>query len=183
MIKLSDTTLKYLQNMLSKDYEVCITLKENSNKELEIENIIKGRLHISSNGTQRRMCEWASTPLTRVILHTHPNVSKSYPSKEDYTKVYKDKYVDVIESSLIFTSMGIFQMVNMKYGQSFKNDKDEEDDLKIIIDILDKDEFYPIFKDWRNGLIKDQDLKNEYSKISDKLSHIQNRIKLFFYPF
>jgi hypothetical protein len=176
MINLSIATIEYLKNKLLKGYEVCVRLKENRNNELDIESRIKGDVT-----NRRKSCNWGPTPLTRVILHTHPTVSKHYPSVEDYSKIYKNKYVDRVEHSLIYTPVGVFQLTNMKYGQSYINNEDDEEDLIFMIKVFDL-EFYQAYDEWRrnNDL---EELKIKYSNITNRMNQVLHRIKLVFYPF
>ena len=179
MIHFSKNTLTFLSKELQKNYEICASLDKNAQDEYEIKQYSGD---ISIQHSHRGMCEWSKITLTPVILHTHPIGTKSYPSKEDYSKVWKDKYVDVIQTSLIITPIGIFQMINTKYKETYKTSKNEINELDAIIKLYTDEEFYPEYKNWEKGILSDKELQDKYKTITDAMNMEQSRFKLLFYP-
>jgi proteasome lid subunit RPN8/RPN11 len=86
-----------------RDDEVCGFLKRNKeNKYLKLdeqENITKD--------FSRKSCQ--TKKYSKMIYHTHPSISKSYPSVEDIIKIIKLKN-KIIKISIIFTVWGIWQL-------------------------------------------------------------------------
>lgn len=84
-----------------RDDEVCGFLKSNrENNYLELDE----QENISKDYT-RNSCQ--TRKYKRMIYHTHPFVSKSYPSIEDIFKIMKNK---IIKVSIIFTRWGIWEL-------------------------------------------------------------------------
>lgn len=182
MIHFSQDTLDFLEEKLKENYEICSSLDVNDQGEYEIKQYSSAPPITLSNGSFRGVCFWNDIKLTPVILHTHPISSKSYPSKEDYSKVWKDKYVNVVYSSLIVTPVGIFQMINTKYETGYKIPKIKEDILNTIISKYTDKKFYPVYDKWRKQLISTEDLQQNYKTIANELNTKQSRFKLIFYP-
>lgn len=69
----------------------------------------------------------------------------------------------------------------MKYGESYVNDQDDENDLIFLLNMFQM-EFYEAYNNWKvnNNL---EQLKNKYSNISNRMNQVLNRINLVFYPF
>jgi hypothetical protein len=85
-----------------RDYEICGFLKSNrENKYLELDE----QENISTDFT-RKSCQ---TKKYKMIYHTHPLSSKSYPSSEDIFKIVKLKN-KIIKISVIFTRWGIWEL-------------------------------------------------------------------------
>jgi len=85
-----------------RDYEICGFLKSNrENKYLELDE----QENISTDFT-RKSCQ---TRKYKMIYHTHPLSSKSYPSSEDIFKIVKLKN-KIIKISVIFTRWGIWEL-------------------------------------------------------------------------
>lgn len=104
-----------------RDDEVCGFLKSNrENNYLELDE----QENISKDYT-RNSCQ--TRKYKRMIYHTHPFVSKSYPSIEDIFKIMKNK---IIKVSIIFTRWGIWELhCNKKTDKISKeiiNDVDEQ---------------------------------------------------------
>ena len=104
-----------------RDDEVCGFLKSNrENNYLELDE----QENISKDYT-RNSCQ--TRKYKKMIYHTHPFVSKSYPSIEDIFKIMKNK---IIKVSIIFTRWGIWELhCNKKTDKISKeiiNDVDEQ---------------------------------------------------------
>jgi hypothetical protein len=82
------------------DVEVCGVLNTVGDVNLEISTQSRGQ-----NLENRNMC--IHTRYSEIIFHTHNHSAKSYPSMEDVIKVVKH---DLIQSSVIFTSWGIWSL-------------------------------------------------------------------------
>jgi hypothetical protein len=182
MILLSKKTIIFLFDSLRNNFEICATLVK-INNEYEIQEYTEGK-EISHNPLikSRGICtweHWEKSP-TPVIIHTHPELSKSYPSIEDYSKAYKDKYVDRIKSSLIFTQVGLFQIDNTKYGSNYKNTVNDIDNIDKFIKFYDK-RFYDAYIEWtKSGNTKE--LQDKYNIITKSINK-QPRFEIYFFPF
>ena len=106
--------------------EHCVYLKTNGNMYYFDKNTI-------SKGQQqqgRNMCEYRG-PYAECIFHSHPYISRSYPSREDILKVMKRKE---IKCSIISTRWGIYtiKLTNNSYDEYKKY-------LTVGISYLEKD--------------------------------------------
>ena len=83
--------------------EVCGFLKSNrKDNYLELDEQENITTDLSRNNCQLKKYK-------RMIYHTHPTVSKSYPSFEDILKIVKLKN-KIIKISIIFTTWGIWEL-------------------------------------------------------------------------
>jgi len=96
-----------------RDDEVCGFLKSNKKDNyLELDE----QENISTDYT-RNNCQ--TRRYKKLIYHTHPFVSKSYPSMEDIFKIIKNK---IIKVSIIFTRWGIWELHCNKKSNNIPKD-------------------------------------------------------------
>ena len=153
--------------LMDRDDEVCGFLKSNrTDNYLELDE----QENISTDYT-RNSCKTKGN--RKMIYHTHPFVSKSYPSIEDILKIIKLKN-KIIKVSIIFTRWGIWelhcskktdkipkeiindvdkQLTNIYHNQN--NGKDElrskpllQKSINNINDILSEYDFKMYFSEW-----------------------------------
>jgi|SRR3989304_2551058 len=106
-LEISLDELKNIFPTLSIEYEVCGYLKS-SNHYLNIYTENKG---------QKGECE---SRYRKYMWHTHPSVSKAYPSATDIIKVIKN---EVIITSIIFTVWGIWEIHSVKKSPNLSLEK------------------------------------------------------------
>jgi proteasome lid subunit RPN8/RPN11 len=103
LISSDELEIIYADKLEGLDYEVCGFLKRN-----RIDNYLE--LDEQKNITtdlSRKNCQLKK--IKRMIYHTHPLTSKSYPSVEDVLKIVKLKN-KIIKVSIIFTRWGIWEL-------------------------------------------------------------------------
>lgn len=85
--------------------------------------------------SDRKSCK--TEGYSEIYYHTHPNISKFYPSYEDIRKVMKR---NEIMSSIIFTKYGIWEIVRKNRDKYFDNlSEEEKETLEITVkQILDE---------------------------------------------
>lgn len=99
--------VKQMQEFLKHEKEICAPVEiKNGKLVVDYSNLIEGTTKEYSHRGVIKYRGSCSMPDKFVILHTHPNTSKPYPSEEDIEKVIK-RY-DVICMSLIVTSWGLW---------------------------------------------------------------------------
>ena len=147
-----------------RDDEVCGFLKSNrSDNYLELDE----QENISKDYT-RNSCQ--TKKYKRMIYHTHPFVSKSYPSIEDIFKIVKLKN-KIIKVSIIFTTWGIWEL---------QCDKKIDKISKEIINKVDKqlDNIYFTQNNGRGELRSKSLLQKSINNINDILSEYD--FKMYF---
>jgi len=113
-------------NKLTLYHEVCGFIEKgelNSLQVIQKENVSK---------SDRMSCQ--TRGLSQVIYHTHPNISKFYPSSEDILKIVKEKNKEIM-CSIIFTKYGIWEIVRKNFVFYDLTD-DKEDIEKTVKEIL-----------------------------------------------
>ena len=104
-MKLNINTLYRIKNqILSLNYEVCGHIRICDDNLILVET---NQGNIISNG-KRGSCQYDS--YGKYIWHSHPNISKGYPSMEDIQKSLKLRNTDVIQVQIILTSWGIWEI-------------------------------------------------------------------------
>lgn len=96
--------LKIQNDFLNLKYEVCGHVRV-CKDELFLININKGE---DITKEKRGSCSYTS--YGKYIWHTHPNISKFYPSKEDISKCIKKRNGNLIDIQFIFTQWGIWEI-------------------------------------------------------------------------
>jgi len=144
-----------------RDDEICGFLKSNKkNNYLELDE----QENISKDYTIKNSCR--TKKYKKMIYHTHPFVSKSYPSIEDIFKIVKMKN-KIIKLSIIFTRWGIWEL--------HCNKKTDKITKKIINDV--NEQLTNIYHNQNNGR---GELRNK-SLLQKSINNINNI--LFIYDF
>lgn len=102
MLLISKKDLDELKTKLELDHEVCGFLLENDDNYI----IVSEQENISSDNT-RLNCQ--TKTYSSIIYHTHPKISKIYPSTEDIINVML-KNNSIIQHSIIITTAGIWNL-------------------------------------------------------------------------
>lgn len=144
--------------MLKKPYEMCYNIEEQYNDELILVYESKGQ-SISQNRRgscyHKRYSKW--------ILHTHPFISKAYPSGEDIVKVIKH---EIIKNSLIVTSWGIWHIRKLRDRKNLDLEKLTQDTKKCV------DSFYPIHKKFIEQPSRDQPISHISTTANKKIDDV-----------
>ena len=152
--------LEIIKSFLNLDFEICGCLKESHSGKIIFEVHSQDETKIDSD---KLMCEHFS--YSRHIFHTHPNISKCYPSAKDIIKVMKNS---MILSSIIFCKWGIWEIYsNKKYNFSNTEKQIENDKINKL--------FVELYEMTENGRANEVD----YKKINKFIKKIEERYKLF----
>ena len=122
------TILNIVKNYFLKiDHEICGIIKKVKSNDKEVVIL---EIHPPIIEDDKRL-NCSHVYYSKIIFHTHPNISKPYPSAEDILKIMKS--FD-IEYSVIFTSWGIWKLYSNK---KFKfTEKNVKNDIKKINSLL-----------------------------------------------
>lgn len=177
--------------------ESCGVFEYDSNNELRI-NIQRP---IISRDSKRKNC--THEKYSKIIYHTHPKKSKSYPSFEDIMKITKNKDDNsrmrdahhnnkIIKTSLIFTDCGIWELYcnenkNLPHDTSKRLENSILQSLKKIYErysgsIIYDDETGKI-KDVKEGgrsVVNDEYLEKVIKRMEDLLHNHFPSYKMYF---
>ena len=85
MIKISDSVIKEMYKHIFLKYEVCANIKINNNRIIfELINFQKGDYIIND---KQGSCKYKN--YSKIIYHSHPIITYSYPSVPDILKIVK----------------------------------------------------------------------------------------------
>ena len=128
----------YLKNTVDNSRtEYCGNLNNNSDILTLITPMYKGE---SIQGNQRGVCRW-KVGKTREYFHTHPYVSKTYPSYEDILSIAAKPSLDR-RLSIIATLWGIWYIYKEDYQENLEDDIKEKERLTKVYNEEIALEFY-----------------------------------------
>jgi hypothetical protein len=76
---------------------------------------------LASTSRTRLSCDYEK--YSNIIWHTHPRISKFYPSIEDIEKVIKIRPENIIKDSYIVTNFGVWRLSAINYIEIDENIK------------------------------------------------------------
>ena len=128
---LNKNLLEIIKSFLNFNFEICGCIKEAHGGRIIFEVHSQDETKI---GSDKLMCEHLS--YSRHIFHTHPNISKCYPSAKDIIKVMKNS---MIMSSIIFCKWGVWEIYsNKKYSFSLSEKQIENDKInKLLVELYE----------------------------------------------
>lgn len=154
------------------DYELCGTIEIVRNKSYKYELLLHDKT-LESTSSTRLSCNYEK--YSNIIWHTHPHISKFFPSIEDILKVIKLRPKNIIKDSYIVTGFGIWQLSSINY---IKIDDDDDDDIrKNIQQILDN--LY--WNTSRGREYESNAINTAINELNDLLENILN-VNFFTYP-
>lgn len=112
------------------DYELCGTIEILRNKSYKYELLLHDKT-LESTSSTRLSCNYEK--YSNIIWHTHPHISKFFPSIEDILKVIKLRPKNIIKDSYIVTGFGIWQLSSINY---INIDVDIQKNIQQILDNL-----------------------------------------------
>jgi hypothetical protein len=123
-----DTFTQLHEYVFTDKFEICGHLKKDGDNELKINNSEQGNMIADEYGDMRESCKAININKSPYYFHTHPIISRSYPSSEDITNILKhpQKY----EVSVIATRWGIYMLKKSFYV--LNNPLKDKNKLKIM---------------------------------------------------
>jgi len=163
--KLNTTDLEYIINLLCETSEYCGILHVDSDTNelfIDKDSINKGK----KDSYGRLYC--ANKKYDKIIWHTHPKLSKYFPSTEDILKILKNSNIN---QSFIFTSFGYWALYY--YGELPEHKiNDKTINIKRINDL-----FY--FKTQKGREYN----KDEIDIYISNLKRLISNLSIYFFPY
>jgi hypothetical protein len=188
-VSIESETIELIYNKLLNNKEYCgkFIFKQNYDnlyilKGLEI---IEGPEINAQN--ERGTCTNHEEKLYAVIWHTHPYISKYYPSVEDLIKVKKIRaHGQPISLSFIFTSIGIwiFNSSGNNIDKDDPNEKSYKEDIAksnttLYNSLKVRKYTNGTFDDYRNLIMNDEDINMALTQYIDEIKKLNFNIILY----